>query len=110
MDTFALHWGRGVSVLLWAAVLLSAGCQRSTGEAVLEPVGPNQDAPLDLTETLGESAVRAGIITDERALFGGVAAEGRRGVTAWVERPGDIRVGDSLTLFLPDQRAWAPKG
>ena len=38
------------------------------------------------------------------------AATNRRGVTAWVERPGDIRVGDSLTLFLPDQRAWAPKG
>ncbi|OWU76241.1 sulfurase [Phaeobacter sp. 22II1-1F12B] len=38
------------------------------------------------------------------------AATNRRGVTAWVERPGNIRVGDSLTLFLPDQRAWAPKG
>ena len=38
------------------------------------------------------------------------AATNRRGVTAWVERPGDIRVGETLTLFLPDQRAWAPKG
>ena len=38
------------------------------------------------------------------------AATNRRGVTAWVERPGDIGVGETLTLFLPDQRAWAPKG
>ena len=36
------------------------------------------------------------------------AAMDRRGVTAWVERPGTIRLGDMLTLFLPDQRAWAP--
>jgi hypothetical protein len=36
------------------------------------------------------------------------AAQGRRGVTAWVERPGVLGLGDSLTLFVPDQRAWAP--
>ncbi len=36
------------------------------------------------------------------------AAEGRRGVTAWVERPGKLAVGDELTLFVPDQRAWSP--
>jgi hypothetical protein len=35
------------------------------------------------------------------------AAEGRRGVTAWVERPGVLRLGDSLRLHVPDQRAWA---
>ena len=34
------------------------------------------------------------------------AAEGRRGVTAWVERPGDLRVGDRLALWLPAQRGW----
>lgn len=34
------------------------------------------------------------------------AAEGRRGVTAWVERPGRIATGDRLRLFIPDQRAW----
>lgn len=34
------------------------------------------------------------------------AAEGRRGVTAWVEREGTLRVGDTLTLHVPDQRAW----
>ena len=36
------------------------------------------------------------------------AAEGRRGVTAWVERPGELALGDTLTLFIPDQRGWAP--
>ncbi|MEO0389435.1 MAG: sulfurase [Pseudomonadota bacterium] len=35
------------------------------------------------------------------------AAEGRRGVTAWIERPGRFAVGDVLTLSVPDQRAWA---
>lgn len=38
------------------------------------------------------------------------AATGRRGVTAWVERPGTLSVGESLALFLPAQRAWAPGG
>jgi len=36
------------------------------------------------------------------------AARNRRGVTAWVERPGLLRLGESLSLFVPDQRAWAP--
>jgi hypothetical protein len=34
-------------------------------------------------------------------------AEGRRGVTAWVERPGILRLGDVLRLHIPDQRPWA---
>jgi hypothetical protein len=33
-------------------------------------------------------------------------AEGLRGVTAWVERPGALRLGDVLKLHVPDQRAW----
>lgn len=37
------------------------------------------------------------------------AAKGRRGVTAWVEREGLFRVGDMLTLHIPDQRGWAPQ-
>ena len=36
------------------------------------------------------------------------AAAGRRGVTAWVERPGALAVGDALKLWLPAQRGWAP--
>ena len=34
------------------------------------------------------------------------AAAHRRGVTAWVERPGPLRVGDILRLHIPDQRPW----
>lgn len=36
------------------------------------------------------------------------AAKGRRGVTAWVEREGNLALGDDLRLHVPDQRAWAP--
>ncbi len=35
-----------------------------------------------------------------------VAARNLRGVTAWVERVGPIRVGDGMRLHVPDQRAW----
>ena len=34
------------------------------------------------------------------------AAQGRRGVTAWVEREGVIRLGATLRLHVPDQPAW----
>jgi MOSC domain-containing protein YiiM len=36
------------------------------------------------------------------------AAYDKRGVTAWVERPGSLKVGDVLTLHVPDQRGWQP--
>jgi hypothetical protein len=35
------------------------------------------------------------------------AAEGLRGVTAWVERPGVLRIGAVLRLHVPGQRGWA---
>ncbi|MDI3336523.1 MOSC domain-containing protein [Defluviimonas aestuarii] len=38
------------------------------------------------------------------------AAEGKRGVTAWVERPGGLVIGDRLRLHVPDQRAWLASG
>ncbi len=34
------------------------------------------------------------------------AAEGRRGVVAWVEREGDFALGDTVRLHVPDQRPW----
>lgn len=34
------------------------------------------------------------------------AAEGRRGVTAWVEREGEVAPGDSFRLHIPDQPRW----
>lgn len=36
------------------------------------------------------------------------AAKGRRGVTAWVEAEGILRIGDTLRLFVPDQPSWTP--
>ncbi len=52
----------------------------------------------------------ARVIEDQRPGFGKAfkrAAEGRRGVTAWVEREGRLRVGERLKLFIPDQRPWS---
>lgn len=34
------------------------------------------------------------------------AAANRRGVTAWVEHPGTVEIGDRFRLFVPDQPAW----
>lgn len=34
------------------------------------------------------------------------AAVGKRGVTAWVEREGIVSVGDTVQLFVPEQRPW----
>lgn len=34
------------------------------------------------------------------------ASKGRRGVTAWVEREGIVRVGDDVRVHIPMQRAW----
>jgi len=36
------------------------------------------------------------------------AAKGRRGVTAWVEREGLLRLGDVLCLHVPSQEPWVP--
>jgi len=36
------------------------------------------------------------------------AAKGLRGVTAWVEREGVLKLGDIVTLHIPDQRPWVP--
>lgn len=35
------------------------------------------------------------------------AARGRRGITAWVEREGAIRLGARMRLFVPDQPVWS---
>lgn len=51
-------------------------------------------------------------VTIERALPGQGkgfkrAAEGKRGVTAWVEREGVLRLGDVVKLHVPAQKVWA---
>jgi hypothetical protein len=38
------------------------------------------------------------------------AALNRRGVTAWVEREGEIAEGDAITVHIPPQRIWLPAG
>ena len=35
------------------------------------------------------------------------AAAGRRGITAWVEREGTLRLGETVRLHIPDQPVWA---
>jgi len=60
------------SVPILASVLLGA-----CGPASSPP--RSADTPLDLTAVLGAGEVRAGRVTDEDALFGGIAAEGRAG-------------------------------
>ena len=35
------------------------------------------------------------------------AAQMRRGVTAWIERPGQLFVGDKVRLHIPDQPVWS---
>ncbi|KIN73412.1 MOSC domain-containing protein [Sulfitobacter guttiformis] len=36
------------------------------------------------------------------------AGKDRRGVTAWVEREGELVLGERMRLHIPDQRPWAP--
>ena len=48
-------------------------------------------------------------IEEEHTGFGKAykaAAKRRRGVTAWVERPGRIVIGEELVLHIPDQPVW----
>ncbi len=35
------------------------------------------------------------------------AAQGLRGITAWVEAEGTLRVGAKMRVFIPDQPVWA---
>ncbi len=37
------------------------------------------------------------------------AATGRRGLTAWIERPGPLAIGDAVHLYVPSQRGWEPE-
>ena len=38
------------------------------------------------------------------------AARGKRGVTAWVEREGEITEGETVALHIPPQRLYGPAG
>ncbi|MBW1880130.1 MAG: hypothetical protein JRJ84_17350, partial [Deltaproteobacteria bacterium] len=52
---------------------------------------PETISSLDLTERLGPDEVRAGVVTDEEALFGGISAEGR---------VGDIKIYNDRVQFV----------
>jgi MOSC domain-containing protein YiiM len=50
-------------------------------------------------------------VTIEKALPGQgkgfkTAAKDKRGITAWVEREGTLRLGDEVRLHIPAQRGW----
>ena len=55
---------------MWIAAILA--CRKDDPDS--DPV-----VPVVLTDRLGPGEARAGVITDERALFGGISAEGRAG-------------------------------
>ncbi|MGO4853727.1 MOSC domain-containing protein [Phaeovulum sp. W22_SRMD_FR3] len=53
----------------------------------------------------------ARVIEEARPGFGArfkPAAVGLRGVTAWVEREGNLSLGEVMRLHVPDQRMWQP--
>ncbi len=67
-------------------VLAALGC----GDTDKKP-DPSEAPAVDLTEVLEDSEARAGIVTDEAALFGGISAEGRLG---------DIKIYNSRVQFV----------
>lgn len=63
-----------------------------------------------LNEPCQEPAVTMAKATGGQGKAFKAAAKGKRGVTAWVEREGTLRLGDVLRLHIPQQRAWQPAG
>lgn len=60
-----------------------------------------------LNEPCQEPAVTMAKATGGQGKAFKAAAIGKRGVTAWVEREGTLRIGDVMRLHVPSQRAWA---
>lgn len=52
---------------------------------------PTHQAPPDLAELLGPGEVRAGVVSNEAALFGGISAEGA---------PGDVKIYNQHIQFI----------
>ncbi|MBM2574742.1 MOSC domain-containing protein [Jannaschia sp. Os4] len=75
----------------------------------VETDGPPSGATIVVDMENRPCMLPAPVIEAERPGHGRAfkaAAKDRRGVTAWVEREGVVRVGDALRLHLPAQRAW----
>jgi hypothetical protein len=64
---------------LFLTVVLASGC------------GPGAYQPIDVAERLPPGEARAGVITDEAALFGGISAEGR---------VGDVKIYNDRVQFV----------
>ena len=62
-----------------------------------------------LNEPCQEPAVTIAKATDGMGKAFKTAAKGKRGVTAWVEREGVLRMGDVMRLHIPTQRGWQHK-
>ncbi|MFV0245839.1 MAG: MOSC domain-containing protein [Qingshengfaniella sp.] len=60
--------------------------------------------------TVPVKTINADPATDEAGRLFKAAAKGRRGITAWVEREGQLRLGEKLCLHIPDQPAWRGVG
>ncbi len=66
-------------------LLMLAACDAS------DEVDTNGASGPDLTEVLNSTEVRAGVVTDTRALFGGISAEGA---------PGDVKLYNDRVQFV----------
>lgn len=88
-------WSRGSPI--------SPTCRRPA--ACRGPIGATLVVDM-LNEPCQEPAVTMTRATGGQGKAFKAAAEGKRGVTAWVEREGTLRLGDSLRLHIPRQRAW----
>ncbi|MGB0638197.1 MAG: hypothetical protein ACPGTU_02620, partial [Myxococcota bacterium] len=62
------------TVATCSVLLALTSCSKDKAEEV-----DTSDSVVDLTETLSAGEVRAGVVTDENALFGGISAEGQAG-------------------------------
>lgn len=76
----------------------SSRLQATSGATVVVDM---ENRPCNLPVPVIEGA------TDGKGRAFRAAAWAKRGVTAWVERPGEIALGDEMQLFIPDQPEWA---
>lgn len=80
------------TVGMGSLLLVLVSCSKDKEEEV-----DTSEAAADLTETLTAGEVRAGLVTDENALFGGISAEGQAG---------DFKIyNDRVQFIIQSERA-----
>ena len=97
----------------WAQILVVSGCLDFSYIPPSSRLQANNGTTL-IVDTQNYPCHQIGM-TIERDLPGhGKSfmqhAKGRRGVTAWTERPGQLALGDKMRLHRPEQWAWRPDG